>query len=49
MKYVGAQPRVSGNRVDVHNHTFTSTGIDDNATATKITLQMHQLHLQIIY
>lgn len=39
MKYVGAQPRVSGNRVDGGTiTTFASTGIDDNATATKITI-----------
>ena len=38
-KYVGAQPRVSGNRIDGGTiTTFKSTGIDDNATATKITV-----------
>ena len=38
-KYVGAQPRVSGNRLDGGTITnFASTGIDDNATATKITV-----------
>lgn len=37
MKYVGAQPRVSGNRLDGGTITnFASTGIDDNATATKV-------------
>ena len=36
-KYVGAQPRVSGNRIDGGTiTTFASTGIDDNATATKV-------------
>ena len=38
-KYVGAQPRVSGNRLDGGTITnFASTGIDDNATGTKITV-----------
>ena len=38
-KYVGAQPRVSGNRLDGGTITnFASTGIDDNTTATKITV-----------
>lgn len=38
-KYVGAQPRVSGNRLDGGTITnFASTGIDDNATATKFTV-----------
>ena len=39
MKYVGAQPRVSGNRLNGGTITnFASTGIDDNATGTKITV-----------
>ena len=38
-KYVGAQPRVSGNRLNGGTITnFASTGIDDNATGTKITV-----------
>lgn len=36
-KYVGAQPRVSGNRVDGGTITnFASTGIDDNATSGQV-------------
>ena len=50
MKYVGAQPRVSGNRVDGGTiTTFASTGIDDNATATKITIADASTTLLIIY
>ena len=34
-KYVGAQPRVSGNRIDGGTiTTFQSTGIDDTASTT---------------
>ena len=39
-KYVGAQPRVSGNRLDGGTiTTFSSTGIDDSAsTVTNLTI-----------
>ena len=49
-KYVGAQPRVSGNRIDGGTiTTFASTGIDDNATATKVAVTDASTTLQIYY
>ena len=49
-KYVGAQPRVSGNRIDGGTiTTFASTGIDDNATATKVAVTDAQQLLVIYY
>jgi hypothetical protein len=39
MRYLGKQPRVSGDRIDGGEITdFASTGIDDNATETKVTV-----------
>lgn len=39
MRYLGKQPRVSGDRIDGGEITnFKSTGIDDNATETKVTV-----------
>lgn len=46
MRYIGNQPRVSGNRIDGGTITnFASTGFDDNATANKVTLTDSDLTL----
>lgn len=47
-RYIGQQPRVSGNRVDGGTITnFSSTGIDDNATSTKVTVTDSQLQVAV--
>tara|TARA_Y100000004_G_scaffold80717_1_gene90719 strand:+ start:2973 stop:4658 length:1686 start_codon:yes stop_codon:yes gene_type:complete len=39
MRYIGNQPRVTGNRIGGGTiTTFASTGIDDNATSNKLTI-----------
>ena len=39
MRYIGNQPRVTGNRIGGGTiTTFASTGIDDNATGNKLTI-----------
>ena len=49
-KYVGAQPRVSGNRIDGGTiTTFASTALTITQQQLKLQLQMHQRLLLIYY